>query len=241
MSALLALRARIRFALWVALLRLQLRRRGMRLELRGRARFDGAPHITVTGTARGGALVLEFADGVRLGRDLHLDVEAGGENRLALGEGVYFMHAARVQLRRGVIALGRHTHVRDGALLRSAGELRLGEEVTVGAQVVLACVERIEIGSLSGLGERVSITDSDHTHDGSADRHYLGQPLRVTPVRLGRNVLVSANVVILRGADVGDGAAIAAGAVVGRGEHPAGHLLAGIPASARKALDPSGS
>jgi 2,3,4,5-tetrahydropyridine-2-carboxylate N-succinyltransferase len=82
----------------------------------------------------------------------------------------------------------------------------------------------------------VTITDSDHTHDGSASSHYLEQPLRVTPVRLGRNVLVSAGAVILRGAEIGDGTVVAANAVVGGGGHPGGVLLAGAPAKAVKRL-----
>jgi carbonic anhydrase/acetyltransferase-like protein (isoleucine patch superfamily) len=230
MSAVLALRARMRFALWAARARLQLRRAGGRLEVHGRARFDGPPRLVVGAP---GTLVLRFAEGVRLGRDLHLEVDGGGE--LELGSGVYFQHAARVVLRGGSIALGAHTHVRDGAVLKSAGLLRVGEEVTIGAFDTLACVRRVEVGDRSGLGERVSLTDSDHTHDGSGT-HYLRQPLKVGEVVLGTNVLVSAGVVIVRDAHVGDNAVIAANAVVIAGEHPAGHLLAGAPARALRAL-----
>jgi carbonic anhydrase/acetyltransferase-like protein (isoleucine patch superfamily) len=43
-------------------------------------------------------------------------------------------------------------------------------------------------------------------------------------------VLVSANAVVLRGADVGDNAVLAAGAIVGAGEHRGGWLHAGAPA-----------
>ena len=230
MSALLGLRARVRFALWTARLRAQLRRRGGRLELHGRARFDGAPHLH----GGGGTLTLRFGEGVRLGRDLHLECDGGGT--LALADGVYFQHGARVILRGGTIALGAHTHVRDGAVLKSAGELRVGEEVTIGMGDTLACAERLEIGDRAGLGEHVSVTDSDHTHDGS-DVHYLRQPLRVTPVAIGANVLVSAGAVILRGARIGPNAVVAANAVVGAGEHPGAHLLAGAPARVVKPLD----
>jgi len=223
-SALLSLRARVRFALWAARLRAQLRRHGGRLELHGRARFDGPPQITI---ARGGRLLLRLGEGVRLGRELQLEIDGGGE--LRLGDGVYFQHAARVTLRGGTVALGRHTHVRDRAILKSAGELSVGEEVTIGAFDTLACAERITIGDRAGLGERVSVTDSDHTHDGSS-AHYLRRPLRVTPVQIGANVLVSAGAVILRGARVGDNAVVAANAVLTAGDHPPSHLLAGAPA-----------
>lgn len=227
---------RARFSLWVGLVRLQLRRRGARLVVEGRPRFLGMPHVTVQELGAGGGVTrLRFAEGVSLGRDLELVLWAGGDNRLTLEAGAYLQRGVRVELRGGAISLGPHTHVRDGAVLKSEGELVIGEEVTVSFGDVLACSERIEVGDLTGLGERVTITDSDHTHDGSA-AHYLRQPLRIAPVRLGRNVLVSANAVVLRGADVGDNAVVAAGAVVGAGRHPAGHLLAGAPARPVKPL-----
>ena len=226
------LRHRTRFALWAALLRARLRRRGARLILDAPhgARLHGLPHVDVQAAGEGDAtLTLRLGRGVALGRATHLDLWAGGTNLLELGDGVYFQHGVRVQLRGGAVALGEHTHVRDGAVLKSQGELRVGREVTISFGDVLACTERIEVGDHAGLGERVTITDSDHSHDGSGT-HYLAQPLRVTPVRVGRNVLVSANAVVLRGARIGDNAVVAAGAVVGRGEHPGGWLLAGVPA-----------
>jgi acetyltransferase-like isoleucine patch superfamily enzyme len=225
-------RHRIAFALWAAWLRLQVRRRGGRLELQAPhgARLDSWPHVDVD--ASPGTVVLRIGRGVSLGRALHLDFRAG---TLDLGDGVYFQHGARVQLRGGAITLGKHTHVRDGAVLKSDGELRVGEEVTISFGDVIACTERIEIGDHCGLGERVTITDSDHTHDGS-DQHYLRQPLRTAPVRLGRNVLVSANAVVLRGAVVGDNAVVGAGAVVGGGEHAGGWLHTGVPAKPVKPL-----
>jgi acetyltransferase-like isoleucine patch superfamily enzyme len=233
-----ALRHRARFAGWTAWLRLQLRRRGARLVLDAPhgARIEGWPHVDVRPRGDGDrTLTLRIGHGVSLGRALHLDVWASGTNRLELGDGVYFLHGARVQLRGGSVVLGAHTHVRDGAVLKSEGDLRVGEDVTISFGDVLACTERIEIGDRCGLGERVTITDSDHTHDGT-DSHYLRQPLRVSPVRLGRNVLVSANAVVLRGAEIGDNAVVGANAVVGGGEHPGGWLHTGAPAKPAKRL-----
>jgi len=232
------LRHRARFCAWTALLGLQLRRRGARLVVDAPfgARLDGFPHLDVEAVGDGEAtFTLRVGRGVSLGRATHLDIHAGATNALELGDGAYLMHGVRLQLRGGSIALGAHTHVRDGAVLKADGRLRVGEEVTISYGDVLACTERIEIGDRVGLGERVTITDSDHTHDGSAT-HYLRQPLRVAPVRLGQNVLVSANAVVLRGAEVGPHAVIAAGAVVGAGEHAGGWLHAGAPARPVRAL-----
>ena len=233
---------RLRFRLWVALLRRRLARHGARLVLDAPhgARFDAFPHVKITADGEGdGTLTLRIGRGVSLGRDTTLEVWARGTNALTLGDGAYFMAGVRVQLRGGSISLGPHAHVRDGSVLKSRGTLSVGEEVTIGYGDVLACTEHLEIGDFSGLGERVTVIDSDHTPDGS-DFHYLRQPLVTEPVVLGRNVLVSANVVILRGARIGDNAVVAAGAVVNGGEHPGAHVLAGVPAKVVKRLDPGG-
>jgi acetyltransferase-like isoleucine patch superfamily enzyme len=55
-------------------------------------------------------------------------------------------------------------------------------------------------------------------------------------VRLGRNVLVSAGVVLLRGAEVGPNSVIAANSVVREGVYPGGALIGGAPAKTLKLL-----
>ncbi len=231
---LLLARRRLRFALWVAGLRLRLRRHGGRLSLDAPhgARFQSPPRVEID-PGVGAHLTLRLGRDVSLGRSLVLDLR--GRSELTVGDGAWFGHAPRIQLRGGTIVLGPHAHVRDGAVLKADGRLTVGEEVTVGYGCVLACTERVEIGDRSGLGERVSVTDSDHSPDGT-DAHYLRRPLQTTPVRIGRNVLVSANVVILRGAEVGDNAVIAAGAVLRGGAHAGATLHAGIPARPVRAL-----
>ena len=79
--------------------------------------------------------------------------------------------------------------------------------------------------------------DSDHTHHGD-DRPFLAQPLKIAPVHIGANAFVCANAVITRGARIGANSVVGAGAVVGAGEHPAGWLVAGIPARPVRALGP---
>jgi hypothetical protein len=124
------LRHRLQFAAWTAWLRLQLRRRGARLvvEAPHGARLDGFPSVRIEDLGSGDAtLTLRLGRGVSLGRATHLDLWAKGANRLELADGVYFQHGVRVQLRGGTIAIGPHAHVRDGAVLKSEGVLRVGE------------------------------------------------------------------------------------------------------------------
>jgi 2,3,4,5-tetrahydropyridine-2-carboxylate N-succinyltransferase/tetrahydrodipicolinate N-acetyltransferase len=142
----------------------------------------------------------------------------------------------RVQLRSGgTIRLGARVQVRDAVFVKSDGDLDAGDDVVLGHGTNVACTERVAIGARAGLGERVSVTDSDHAADGS-DRWYLDQPLRTAPVAIGNNVLVSAGVTILRGAEIGPNAVVAAGAVVPAGDWPGAALLGGVPARVLKRL-----
>jgi acetyltransferase-like isoleucine patch superfamily enzyme len=229
---------RARFAAWAARLRAELARNGGRLELDAPcgATFDDPPLIKATqhGGA-GGTLTLRLGEGVHLGRHTVLEVWAGGENVLEVGDGTVFGQGAHLQLRAGAIRLGPSGQVRDGVLLKSDGELRVGEWFVLGHASVLAATQEVTLEDCVGVGERVSIIDSDHAADGS-DTFYLRQPLRTAPVRVERNVLISANCVLLRGTRIGRNAVVAAGGVLTGREYPGSWLIAGVPARAIRPL-----
>jgi acetyltransferase-like isoleucine patch superfamily enzyme len=227
-----------RFAAWAARLRVELARNGgrLRLEAPHGAVFDDPPLVKATHHGEGGGtFTLRLGAGVDLGRHTVLQVWAGADSVLELGDETVLGQGARLQLRGGAIRLGPRVQVRDVVVLKSDGELRAGEWVVFGHAAVVAATEEVVLDDLVGLGERVSVTDSDHGADGS-DAFYLRRPLRVSPVRVGRNVLVGANAVVLRGAEVGPNAVVAAGAVLRAGEYPGGWLIGGIPARPLRAL-----
>ena len=143
----------------------------------------------------------------------------------------------RVELRTGVgvwliggcIRIGTGTLIRERAILKSGGELVIGDFVRFGCGGVIHCHERVELGSRVGLADLIVIVDSDHVHDGSST-WVMDQPVVSAPIRVGANTLVGASVVLTRGAEIGPNSIVAAGAVVRAGEHPAGWLIAGMPA-----------
>jgi acetyltransferase-like isoleucine patch superfamily enzyme len=228
------LRHRLRFRAWTAWLSFQLRRRGGRLTVDAPhgARMDSRPHVDVSDGV--GSFTLRIGRGVKLGRGTHLDLQPG-DAVLEIGDGAYLMHGVRLQLRGGAIRLGPHVNLRDGVVLKSEGELTIGEDVPVSYGGMIHCVERITIDDRAGLAERVTVVDSDHTHDGTDD-WFLAQPLRVEPVHIGANVFVCANAVVTRGARIGANSVVAASAVIGAGDHPPGRLFAGAPARPVRAL-----
>jgi len=207
---------------------------GGRLTVRAAAgvRVRGLPALDVRGP---GETRVRLGAGVDLGRDLTLDLWPGG-GILEIGRGAQFGRGVRVQLRGGgTVRLGARVQVRDTAFLKSDGALWVGDDVVIGHGTNVACTDAVTIRDRAGLGERVSVTDSDHAADGSPT-WYLERPLRTAPVSIGENVLVSAGVTILRGASIGANAVVAAGAVVAGGDWPAGALLGGVPARVLKRL-----
>lgn len=227
-----ALRA-IRLRLWAARVRLRLRRHGMRarIELGRNVRFETLPILELDpfGHDRGGSLELRVGDAARLGRDLVLEVRTGTDSTIAIGAGTVIHDWCRLQTQGGTLELGPFVNLRDFVHLKSGSSLVLGERVTVGRGAIVQAAAGVTLGDGTGLAERTSVVDSDHVLDGSGGV-VLEQPVRAEPIVIGRGVFTGANAVVLRGSRIGDGALLAAGAVLSGNEVPAGHLAAGVPA-----------
>ena len=230
---------RLRFRLWAARLRLAVRRKGGRLaldapsaaHLKGAARLDISPASDGAGTFH-----LKIGRGVAIGSGVSIRLDAGGDNTLVLGDGTVLQDGVRLWLFSGRIAIGSRTILRDQAMLKTSGELSLGELVRIGYSTVVHCHERVELAERVVLADQITLVDSDHVHDGS-DTWFMKQPVRAAPIHIARNTLVGANSVITRGARIGKNAVVAAGAVVREGDYPDGWLVGGVPAKPIRALE----
>lgn len=231
---------RARFAVWARRLDAALRRAGGKLvvEAPHGAHFYELPEIEVHPYgASPGTLTLRFGRDVRLGRGLILDVWASTDNVLTLGDGATFRAGTRVQLHGGTVSIGSHTTIRDYCFLdvSQGGAIRIGDDVEIGQQVAFHAVELVRLDDKVAAGERVSIFDSDHRHDGS-DVKSPDQPIAVTPVVIESNTFVGAGTLVLRGARLGPNGMVAAGSLVRAGEYPGGFLYAGSPLRAVRPL-----
>ncbi len=217
------LRQAIRTRVWILRGKLALRRHGARLVVDAPhgVRFSTPPRIQVTPQnlseplrdASKATTTIRIGQGVDLGHATTVEVRPGGENILELEDHVYFLTGVRVTLFDGSILVGRETRVRDNSLLKSSGTLRIGERASVGYGAMLHCAHEIVLDDMVGIAERVSVLDSDHLVDGS-DVYNQELPTASDPIHIGRNALVGANAVILRGAQIGRNTVVAAGAVV---------------------------
>jgi acetyltransferase-like isoleucine patch superfamily enzyme len=114
--------------------------------------------------------------------------------------------------------------MRDGAKIRvRKGALCvIGNNSSVNCNNMIACRERIEIGNDVMLSPNVQIYD--HDHDFRVRGGVKSNKYKTAPVKIGNNVWIGANTVILRGTEVGDNCVIGAGCVL-KGKYKEGSVI----------------
>jgi acetyltransferase-like isoleucine patch superfamily enzyme len=147
-------------------------------------------------------------------------------------EGFVFLgRDVEVVARRGYgrVVLGRWVHLGDRCSLRAhEGTLRIGDKTVLGREDTLNCYLDLEVGPRCLIADWVYVGDFDHRYD-DLDVPVKDQGIVKTPVRIGADVWIGVKASVLRGAQIGDGCVVGAHAVV-KGSHPAGAVLAGVPA-----------
>lgn len=112
------------------------------------------------------------------------------------------------------LRIGKNFKMRDGAKIRvrKGATCIIGNNSSVNSNNMIACHERIEIGNDVQLSPNVQIYD--HDHDFRAEGGVKAQKFKTSPVKIGSNVWIGANTVILRGTEIGDNCVVGAGCVV---------------------------
>jgi tetrahydrodipicolinate N-acetyltransferase len=170
----------------------------------------------------GSRTVLDGADRIR--------VRDGGALRIGLGSfGLSSEHDTSVVRVRGGASLhceGVVSLQRGVRVVVDGGRLTLGHGTNVnGLGTKILCAQEITIGELCTLSWDVQLLDHDFhaiTVDG------VERP-SAAPITLGDRVWVGTRAVILKGVTIGDGAVVAAGAVV-TNDVPADSVVGGTPA-----------
>ena len=104
---------------------------------------------------------------------------------------------------------------------RKDSMLHIGKNVSINYGCMIVCHENIEIGNDVQFSPNVMVYD--HDHDFRAKGGIKSMKFKSSPIRIGNNVWIGANTIILRGSNIGDNAVIAAGSVV-KGFVPAGKV-----------------
>lgn len=129
----------------------------------------------------------------------------------------------------GRLVLGRWVHLGDGCSLRChEGNLRVGDKTVFGRNIVVNAYLDVQIGASCIVADMVYVTDFDHVFT-DLTVPIKDQGIVKSPVRIGSDVWLGTKVSVVRGTVIGDGAVIAANAVVTR-DVPDYAIVAGVPA-----------
>lgn len=130
----------------------------------------------------------------------------------------------------GTIVLGDGVHLSRGVtIIAQGGVVELGEKVFIGEWSTITAKQRVVLGERALVAERVTIRDQDHDTHGPPGVPIAEAGFHVSPVLIGDDVWLAAGSVVLRGVQIGDGAVVAANAVV-VDDVPAGTMVGGVPA-----------
>ena len=137
---------------------------------------------------------------------------------------------AGLRIGKGTVLGGR---VWIGGGPRPASRIMIGEDCFINDGVRFDTTARITIGHHVALGHGVTVVTSSHE---IGDHRRRSMALTAEPVAIGSAAWIGARAMILPGVTIGDGAIVAAGAVVDR-PVSAGVLVGGVPARPIRDLD----
>jgi maltose O-acetyltransferase len=116
-----------------------------------------------------------------------------------------------------------------GVTIRYYENVSIGHRCSFGGNVVLTAYDTIEVGDDCMFAYGVVVTTA--THD------YTAETMNTTfirkPVRIGSNVWIGVNAIVLPGVTIGNGAVVGAGSVVTK-DVPENAIVVGIPATILK-------
>lgn len=118
-------------------------------------------------------------------------------------------------------------------------KLEIGDRVTLGYMNVISVAKSVRIGSDCLFAGEVKILDNNsHSLDFELRREHAAlEPDDVAPVVIENDVWIGTNCIVLKGVTIGQGAVIAAGAVVTK-DVPPFTVAAGNPARVIKRIEP---
>lgn len=121
------------------------------------------------------------------------------------------------------IKMGKKSTIHMWANFFNPKNIQIGEGTIIGDRCFLDGRDKLKIGSHTDIASQVLIYNSEHDIN-SEDFHAI-----TAPVEIGNFVFIGPRAIILPGVKIGDGAVIAAGAVVTK-DVPPFTIVGGVPA-----------
>lgn len=157
---------------------------------------------------------ITFGDGIKIDSGCRIQGPEHSDSTLVIGNRCVFRNDAYVSARRGNVSISDYCYFAHRSWIGGRGTIFIGENSIFGPNVVV-------------------ISSNHDLNCDSVPRFDF--PEIPSEIRIGSNVWVGANVVILPGSSIGDNSIIGAGSVVA-GEIASNCLAIGNPASVKKNL-----
>lgn len=131
---------------------------------------------------------------------------------------------------------GTHVTIWDHVQIDAPELLRMGDFVSINRYSIINAAGGITMGDRVMTGPRVTVYSQNHRFSDPSDPIWDQGYVR-KPVRIGNNVWLAANVVVLPGVTIGDDVVAAAGAIITK-DVESGSLVAGNPARVIRRIGP---
>ncbi len=114
------------------------------------------------------------------------------------------------------ISFAKDINVRDNChfLVGKNASLKIENNVFFNNNCSVNCLDSIEIGENTLIGESVKLYDHNHKYSSLPNFKVEHQKFKTAPVKIGKNCWLGSNVVVLKGVTIGDNTIIGAGCVI---------------------------
>lgn len=165
----------------------------------------------------------------RLITDLSLILYYGITSRIKTGDTPQNIGSRlnRILVRRIFKSCGRNVNVRPHVYFSRGSQISIGDDSMIGERSIIASYGNVRIGNQVMMGPEVLIYTGNHGTKLGVPM--MRQPIECKDVTIGNDVWIGARCIILPGVRIGDGAVIAAGAVV-TSDVPENTIVGGVPA-----------
>ena len=151
--------------------------------------------------------------GMKIGRDTFLpSIYVSWPNQVIIGSKCRLEH---------------NIHFKFDGIWRDGKSIVIGDNVFLGCDIEFNITQSIKIGDNSLIASGCRFID--HDHGIKPDQLMRVQPANEKCINIGADTWLGCNVIVLKGVEIGNGAIVAAGAVVNKSVPPY-EIWAGVPA-----------
>ena len=160
------------------------------------------------------------------------EVDVKFDRNVRINQKTYFTGKGEIELEKDVSVgykLGGNfrTNVTEMQARYTSSKIIIRNNVSINNSNFILAANKIDIGSNCKIGANVTMMDFEAHGTKSTKRNQIG---KVGHIKIGKNVWIGNNSIILKNVTIGDNSIIAAGSVVLKGIYPNNCIIGGNPA-----------